>query len=739
MPRRSMFNDDAPAKRDDVENVSGTIERVTFHNPDNGFCVLRVRIRGRRELATVVGHVAVILSGEYIQATGRWQHDREHGLQFRADFVRTAAPTSKEGIEKYLASGLIKGVGPVYAKKLVEAFGEKIFEIIDQEADRLLNVPGIGPARARQIIAGFASQRSVREIMIFLHSHGVGTARAVRIYKTYGPQAIRLITENPYRLARDIRGIGFLSADAIAGRLGIEKTAEMRLRAGVLHVLASALDDGHCGLPIAELTKQAIDLLSVEKELIARAIANEREAGELVEMHLDGQPCAFLLALARAEQIIASRLHALLQGALPWPTIDTERALPWIEAKTHLELSVSQREALRLALRSKVLVLTGGPGVGKTTLLRSLLTILLAKGVRTLLAAPTGRAAKRLTESTGCEAKTIHRLLEVDPVKGVFRHHENHPVRADLVVIDETSMVDVPLMSALLRAIPDRAALVLVGDVDQLPSVGPGQVLADIISSGVLPVVRLTEVFRQAAESRIITSAHRVNHGLLPEPPPEGASSDFYVVKIDDPQEGAARLIEIVKERIPQRFGLNPIHDIQVLCPMNRGVLGAHALNMELQKALNPAREPNVTRFGFTYSLGDRVMQIENDYEKDVFNGDLGRVNAIDEDASELAVDFDGRIVVYGFDELDSLALAYAISIHKSQGSEYPAVVIPIAMQHYMMLRRNLIYTGMTRGKRLCVILAQTKALTIAVKAGQESHRYSKLKDLLIEKPAAIV
>jgi exodeoxyribonuclease V alpha subunit len=567
--------------------------------------------------------------------------------------------------------------------------------------------------------------------MVFLHSHGVGTARAVRIFKTYGTDAVQVMSENPYRLARDIRGIGFKTADAIAMRLGIEKTAMIRVRAGIGYALAEAMDEGHCGLPTEELVPLAEQLLEVEGGIVQTALELELAEGNVVADTVGETPCIFLAGLHRAERTIAERLLRLAGGKLPWPAIDPALALPWIEARTGLALAPSQAEAIRLALTSKALVVTGGPGVGKTTIVNSILRILAAKGTTLLLCAPTGRAAKRMTEATGFEAKTIHRLLEVDPKTGGFKRNQEKPLDCDLLVIDETSMVDVLLMRSLLEAVPDRAALLIVGDIDQLPSVGPGQVLADIIASAAVPVVRLTEVFRQAAKSRIITSAHRINEGLMPDlARPEGRT-DFYFVRADDPETAVPRIVELVQSRIPRRFGLDPIRDIQVLCPMNRGGVGARSLNIELQAALNPAGERKVERFGWTFAPGDKVMQIENDYDKEVYNGDIGYIDDVDPDAGELTASFDGRPVVFGFGELDTLVPAYAVTIHKSQGSEYPAVVIPLMTQHYAMLQRNLLYTGVTRGKRLVVLVGQKKAVAIAVKNVSGRRRWSKLREWL--------
>ncbi len=715
----------------DREVLAGIVERVTFHNAETGFCVLRVKARGHRDLATIVGHAAAISAGEWITASGDWVNDRTHGQQFKARFMRTSAPSSVEGIETYLASGMIRGIGPVYARKMVKVFGEKVFDIIELEPDRLREVDGIGPLRAQRITAAWAEQKIVREIMVFLHSHGVGTARAVRIYKTYGADAIQVMTQNPYRLARDIRGIGFKTADAIAIRLGIEKTAVIRIRAGISYALTEAMAEGHCGLPTEGLVPLASALLEIPNELVLTALDLELADGTVVADKVEGTACIFLGSLYRAEQVVAERLRRLMDGPLPWSYIDTAKALPWIERRTGLALAESQTAAVRLALRSKVLVITGGPGVGKTTIVNAILRILAAKGVQLLLCAPTGRAAKRMTEATGFEAKTIHRLLEVDPKTGGFRRGSDHPLECDLLVVDETSMVDMLLMQALMKATPDTAALLIVGDIDQLPSVGPGQVLADIIGSFAVQVVRLTEVFRQAALSRIITSAHQINRGAIPDSSKPQGDSDFYFVQADDPETAVPRIVELVKTRIPQRFGLNPIRDIQVLCPMNRGGVGARSLNIELQAALNPAGERKVERFGWTFAPGDKVMQIENDYEKEVYNGDIGYIDDVNPDLGELTVSFDERPVRYGFGELDTLVPAYAATIHKSQGSEYPAVVIPVLTQHYVMLQRNLLYTGVTRGKQLVVLVGQRKAVAIAVRNVSGRRRWSKLKEWL--------
>lgn len=714
------------------ESIEGLVERVTFHNPDNGFCVLRVKVRGHRELVTLVGHAPSVSAGEHVDAHGRWQTDRDHGVQFGARMLRVTPPTTIEGIEKYLGSGMIRGIGPAFAKRLVGAFGGDVFDVIETAPARLREVDGIGPVRLERLTAAWADQKVIRRIMVFLHSNGVSTSRAVRIFKTYGNDAIEIVSENPYRLARDIRGIGFLTADTIAQKMGIARTAMIRARAGISYALAEATSEGHCGLPHRDLIPMAVKLLEIPDDIVRDALGHELAEGTVVEDTVDEQPCVFLAGLHAAERGIAAGLRALQSEPVPWPAVDTRRAVSWVERRLGMTLSESQKAAIALAVGAKTAVITGGPGVGKTTLVNAILGILRAKQVRVLLCAPTGRAAKRLTESTGIEAKTIHRLLEVDPRHGGFARHADRPLECDLLVADECSMIDVPLMHALVKAVPRRAALLLVGDVDQLPSVGAGQVLEDVIASGALPVVRLTEVFRQAAKSRIIVNAHRINQGRMPELDTEkGTLTDFYFIDAEEPEEVVHKLVQVVTQRIPAQFGLSPVTDIQVLCPMNRSSTGARALNTVLQAALNPPGAASVERFGARFGAGDKVMQTENDYDKEVFNGDVGIVARVDQEEREVAIEFDGRSVVYGFDELDQVVLAYATTVHKSQGSEYPAVVIPVTTQHYMMLRRNLVYTAVTRGRKLVVMIGQRKALAMAINARTDQRRWTKLKEWL--------
>ena len=711
------------------DTIVGLVERVTYHNAENGFCVLRVNVKGHKDLVTIVGNLHMISAGEFVQASGSWIHDRQHGNQFKAQFLKSTPPTSLEGIERYLASGMIKGVGPVYAKKLIAAFGVDVFEVIEDSPERLRQVTGIGQSRATQIIKGWADQRIIRDIMLFLHSHKISTARAVRIYKTYGARAIEVITLDPYRLARDIRGIGFVSADTIAQQIGIEKNSLLRARAGIAYALTKAMDDGHCGLPHHLLLTSVQELLDIPYELVVQALNLELDCENVVQETIDQTNCVFLSGLFHAEKAIAKKLMTLLQNPLPWSSIDAGVSIKWVEEQTAVSLSQTQKQAIEIALTSKVLVITGGPGVGKTTLVNSILKILDTKKLRIALAAPTGRAAKRLFECTRMEAKTLHRLLETNPIKGGFSKNEDSPLACDLLIIDETSMVDVPLMHAVMKALPPTAALILVGDIDQLPSVGPGQVLSDLIQSNMIPVIRLTEVFRQASTSQIITAAHTINQGLMPELKVSAdAESDFYFIQANTPEDALDKIIKMLKERIPMKFGFSPFTDIQVLCPMGRGIVGTKNLNVELQKVLNPPTDQSISRFGWSYSVGDKVMQIENNYDKSVYNGDIGIITSISHEESEVVIAYDERLVVYDFGECDEIVLAYATTIHKSQGSEYPAVIIPLMMQHYSMLKRNLIYTGITRGKKLVIVIGEKKALTIAVKQRGEQRRWSSLK-----------
>lgn len=710
-----------------ADGLSGLVERVTFHNEETGFAVLKVKVKGRRDLVAVVGVVAAVSPGEWITAEGRWERNREHGMQLRATHIRCQPPTSLEGIEKYLGSGLIRGIGPVYAKKMVAKFGEKIFDVIENASARLQEVEGIGEGRRQQIKGAWAEQRVVREIMVFLHSHGISTSRALRVFKLYGEEAIARVRANPYLLARDIPGIGFKTADAVGEKLGFGHDSILRARGGLQHVLSEATGEGHTALPRAMLLAAAAELLGVDEAVVSGALEREVADGQLTIEEIGSETMVFLPALRAAESTIAETLTRLAAQPANYPGIEFDKALGWVEEKTGKTLSPSQMEALRTVLGVRLVVVTGGPGVGKTTLLDSLLKILAAKQVRFLLCAPTGRAAKRMGESTGCAAQTIHRLLEVLP-SGGFKRGRKHPLDTDLVVVDEFSMVDVPLMAALCRALPPHGSLVLVGDPDQLPSVGPGAILSDLLTSGAVRSVRLTEIFRQAEASRIVRAAHDVRHGRVPEEAGE-KNTDFAFLHREEPEEIAKLVLRLVKEEIPRRIGLDPLRDIQVLVPMHRGSLGIRELNASLQAALNPPRadRAEVERFGTKFRVGDKVLQTRNNYDKDIFNGDIGRIMAIDVEERQVAIEFDGRRAVYEFNELDEVEPAYAISIHKSQGSEFPAVVIPLAMQHFLLLQRNLLYTAITRGKRLVVVAGQRKALATAVRQNDTRRRHGGL------------
>jgi exodeoxyribonuclease V alpha subunit len=713
------------------DKLTGSIERITYHNSDNGFCVLRVKVGRERDLITVTGNAASVTAGEYIEAQGSWLNDKKHGLQFKAEQLRVIPPSTLEGIQKYLSSGMVKGIGPHFAKILVQAFGEQVFDIIENEPEKLSALPGIGAKRKETILHAWSKQKVIREIMIFLQSHGLGTARAVRIYKTYGQDAIARVMENPYRLALDIHGIGFKSADNLAQQLGIAVDSPLRAQAGVRHCLQLASNEGHCCSTREKLIEAANELLTIDPDIISAAIDNELENNNLMADEIDGAPVIFLTPLFRAEQGVAAHLHRLLAGLGSITPIDSEKAIPWVEEKNQIQLSPSQHDAVRLALKEKVLIITGGPGVGKTTIIRSIVHIMRAKQYNITLCAPTGRAAKRLSEATGMPAKTIHRTLDFNPRTNQFNHDAENPLLTDLIVIDEISMVDVVLMNQLLRAIKTSTRLLMVGDSDQLPSVGPGAVLANMIASDVIATVQLNEIFRQAATSQIIVNAHRLNQGQLPIKGDSDELSDFYFIQAETPEEIEDKLLNVVLNRIPQRFGFNPIHDIQILTPTHRSNLGAHHLNQRLQAAMNPLHGDAVSRFGTSFTTGDKVIQTVNNYDKEVFNGDMGIIERIDAEESALWIQFDQRLVEYEFSELDEISLAYAITIHKSQGSEYPVVVIPLAMQHYMLLARNLVYTAVTRGKKLVIIIGQVKALATAIHAERKQKRLTKLTERL--------
>lgn len=715
------------------DSVQGLVERVTYHNEENGFAVIKVKSRGRKELVTVIGHIASISPGEWLVAEGSWIRDRDHGLQLKCVRIQTSTPNSIEGIEKYLGSGMVKGIGPVYAKKMVQKFGEKIFDVIDSQSARLEDIDGIGPGRRKKIKEAWAEQQVIRDIMVFLHSNGISTSRALRIYKTYGEKAIEKLQENPYILVRDIHGIGFLTADKMAQSMGIPHDSVMRAKAGVMHILATAAGEGHCGLPIKDLLESTEKLLDVSSNRVMEAFDSSLSNGDILRVPFDEdlKNLIMLPVYNKAEEQIYQSIKFLVDNQGTLPDVKMDAAFSWCKTKTNMDLADQQKEAIKQALTSRVCVITGGPGVGKTTLVKSLLLILRAKKVKTVLCAPTGRAAKRLEESSGLEAKTIHRLLEGRI--GGFNRNAYNPIECDALIVDECSMIDVVLMSSLLRALPKNAHLILVGDVDQLPSVGPGTVLRDIIESKVAPVVRLTEIFRQATASKITTIAHQINSGFTEGLDEFQPDDDFFFVEREEPEKISDSLTNFVANKIPASFNVDPIKQIQVLCPMNKGSLGVYEMNLKLQEVLNPKMDnvPRIEKFGYKFQAGDKVIQTQNNYDKDVFNGDIGIISKIETESRTVTIEFDGQFVEYDFNELDEISLAYAITIHKSQGSEFPVIVLPVAMQQFIMLQRNLLYTGITRGKTKVIVVGQKKAFQFGIKNQNSARRYSSLKSRL--------
>ena len=718
--------------------LDGAIERFVFRNDESSFTVARFETSGHQHV-TIVGELVGVNEGLPLRLRGHWVDDKKFGRQFRVATYQLRAPETLVGIERFLGSGVIPGIGPELARRLVGHFGMDTLEVIDRKPERLVEVPGIGAGRAAKLAAAFAAQREVQDVMVFLRGHGVSAAFAARIVKKYGKDAINVVRSNPYRLAHEIWGIGFRTADAIADKLGIARDAPERIEAGLLHALETTAEAGHMHLPDDELIAAAAELLGVTADGITPRLA-ALEHNRLIVREILGHrgPCTMMPWAHDAEVASATRLTALVKTPARGLALDVHAAIHAFEAVTSIALAAQQRRAVEAALVDKCTVITGGPGVGKTTIVKAIVHLAKLVHRKVALAAPTGRAAKRLGEATLMEAITIHRLLEFQPREGGFQRDSGNPLEADIIVIDESSMVDAQLFSSLLAAVRPAAQLVLVGDIDQLPSVGAGAVLSDVIDSEAATVIRLTEIFRQAQASKIVVSAHAINHGELPVlDAPDGAVSDFYFFARDDPEAARATIVELVAERIPRGFGFDAIADIQVLAPMHRGDLGTGALNQALQDRLNPSSggdadgggTPELVRGERVFRRGDKVMQLRNDYDKAVFNGDIGVISAIDVDEAVVRVDFDGRIATYERAELDQLSHAYAVSIHKSQGSEYPAVVIPLVTQHYMMLQRSLLYTAVTRGKKLVVIVGSKRAIALAVRNSDAKRRYTWLAE----------
>jgi len=720
--------------------VEGVVERLTYHSAESGYTVARFKAPRSSELITIVGTFPNIQPGQTLQLEGAWRDHPKYGSQFQVSQYRETKPATLTGIEKYLGSGLIKGVGAATAKRIVTHFGLETLNIIENDSDRLSEVPGISPKRILAIQEAWESQKSIKEVMLFLQGHGVSTTYAVKIYKQYGDESIETVTQNPYQLANDIYGIGFVTADAIARNLGIHPSSEFRYRSGILHVLGEAADEGHCFLPQPELVELAAKRLILtdhqpNPDFIQALTVQMATDGQLVlEKVAPEQIICYIPTFYGAEYKLAERMLLLLAEPL---TIDMPRVQKWISRyveKTGLQLSEQQRQAVEIAASQRVLILTGGPGTGKTASTRVIVALWKAMGKSVALASPTGRAAQRLSEMTCQEAKTVHRLLEFDPSQLQFKRNADNPIAAQSIIVDEASMLDLFLAHSLLKAVPLDSQLLLVGDIDQLPSVGPGSVLADLMKSGKVPVVRLTEVFRQAQASQIVRNAHRINHGEFPdlEPVSDHPQSDCLWLTAPEAQHGVQAIQDLISVLIP-KLGFNPARDVQVLCPMTRGEVGTRNLNQVLQQLINPPdpTKPEIVRGGITLRVGDRIIQKVNDYNRDVFNGDLGIITNIDVEERSATVLFSDRLVIYDAADLNEIALAFAITIHKSQGSEYPVVILPLYMQHYLMLSRNLIYTGLTRAKQLAVVVGPEKAIALAVSQVKDQHRYTRLAQRL--------
>lgn len=705
-----------------MQKLRCVVERITYQNPENGYSVMRVKVKGYDELVTLVGNLLEVPAGSVLLCEGDWKVDKRYGSQFVAQTWEEVMPATLYGIEKYLGSGLVKGIGPKFAQLIVNRFGLDTIEIIETDIERLYEVPGIGRKRVEKIAESWEKQKDIKNVMLFLQGYGVSTAYAAKIYRQYGKESIDTVKTNPYKLADDIWGIGFKTADTIASKMGYEKNDLRRLKSGVTYTLSHMAEEGNVYAEEEQLVKSAIELLDADENPVRQAISEMLQSEDLIA---DAE-AIYMPPFYYAEVGTANRLNKLLD-CVEGNLFNIIPDISVISKQTGVEYDEVQAEAIREAVSSKVMVLTGGPGTGKTTTTQGIIAALKAMGLRILLAAPTGRAAKRMSEATGMEAKTIHRLLEYNPQDG-YKRNDDNPLEGDVLIVDECSMIDLLLMNNLMKAIPAGMRLVLVGDIDQLPSVGAGNVLRDIIDSKRIPVIRLTRIFRQAQESRIVMSAHAINKGVFPDTS-NGKHTDFFFIQQEDPEQAVETIVKLVKERLPNAYK-RPTSDIQVLTPMQRGVVGAANLNMALQTVLNPG-QVSLNRSGYSFRQGDRVMQLRNNYDKEVFNGDLGYIERVDMEDRTLFVCFDGRTVEYDVSELDELTLAYATTIHKSQGSEYPIVVMPVLMTHYVMLQRNLIYTGITRAKKICVLVGTKKALSFAIRNLTVLKRNTKLKERL--------
>lgn len=725
-----------------MESIFGYVERITFQNLENGFTIAQLQIKGRTSPVTIVGIMPSLKPGETVRCSGQWKQHLIHGNQFEVSEYKLEAPADILGIKKYLGSGLVKGIGHKYASRIVDKFGENTLQIIDQEPDRLLEIAGLGKKRVDGIRQCWEEQKSIREVMIFLQSYSISPAFAQKIFKVFGVNSIQKVKENPYCLARDIRGIGFKSADIVAGRLGIGKNSSQRIDAGIEFVLTELSGQGHVCYPLNEFIEEASKILDVPHQAIELRIDILRQEGRIEVLDLIhsgiGNPFIWVRSLFTAEQGIAREIARLKKGTCRLRTIEVERALNWVQTKLNILLAKNQKEAVTHALSDKFHIITGGPGTGKSTITSAILTITSQLTTNILLTAPTGRAAKRMSEITKRAAYTIHSLLEFDFKNGKFKRNRENPLDCDLIIIDEASMIDTYLMYSLLKAIPNHCRVILVGDINQLPSVGPGNVLKDLIHSQCVSVTILNEIFRQAAGSRIITNAHRINQGILPDIKNE-KDSDFFFINALEPQDVLQQIVSLVSQRLPTKYGFNPFADIQVLAPMKKGIIGIENLNTVLQDTLN-GKNPPFFISGRRFAVGDKVMQIQNNYEKEVYNGDIGRISHINSTEQQVHVQIDEREIDYSFSELDELVLSYAVSIHKYQGSECPCVVIPVHTSHYILLTRNLFYTGVTRGKKLVILVGTAKALSIAVNNDDVKKRYTGLQQAMREcKPVGAI